>query len=279
MLGYKTSQDWKTSKQCLIPTKLPLQDIVSIECGSFHSIALGAFGQVYTWGLNHFNQCGAYDPETATNQNNNGQKEQEVVVEPILLPYFKKRAVFKLIKKKPLRRKRLADEAFASDNEGATTFQIERSNEPRAIRVAAGDYHTMALMSDNTLVVWGRCEDGQLGISLNNALKVFLEDESGNIYAISSPILNTFKFTSDVKEVKCGSSHTLVLCKDGNVFGFGESKYGQLGINSEVEHTEKPTTIQTINEKGNVFRVGSGGDVSLFLVNNKEDGSNSAKNT
>lgn len=263
-LGYDTSQDWETNKECLIPRKLHLQDIVMIQCGAFHSIALSVFGQVYTWGLNHFQQCGLYDLDS------NDTNQADVIVTPTLLPYFKKRPPFKVTKKSTTLgrpKKRNADEAFASDHEG-DGFQIERSGEPRSIGIAAGDYHSLALMNTNKLVVWGRCEDGQLGITLDNVPGSFSDEETGKIFAIGAPYPSPFDYDNDIKEIKCGSNHTLVISRNGRVWGFGESSDYQFGIRDEGEHTIIPTLIQPINEKGKVIRVGAGGDYTFFLVKN-----------
>ena len=37
--------------------------------------------------------------------------------------------------------------------------------------------------------------------------------------------------------VSCGAYHTFVLSRDGSIFGFGQNKYGKLGLNVRKENT------------------------------------------
>lgn len=55
-LGRKVIERRKLN--ALLPSRLALQNIVSIGCGAYHSFAINRAGIVYAWGLNTFGQLG-----------------------------------------------------------------------------------------------------------------------------------------------------------------------------------------------------------------------------
>ena len=44
-------------------------------------------------------------------------------------------------------------------------------------------------------------------------------------------------------KVACGGSHTIVLCQNGQIFSFGLSTNGQLGLGTQIQETCHPTEI------------------------------------
>ena len=83
------------------------------------------------------------------------------------------------------------------------------------VGIAAGQAHSLALLSDGRVFVWGENAEGQLG---NGVLLV-----SGTPQAVaglgSSPIVS----------VGAGERHSLALDRDGNVWGWGANDRRQLG--------------------------------------------------
>lgn len=39
---------------------------------------------------------------------------------------------------------------------------------------------------------------------------------------------------SNIEHISCGQHHTIAVAKDGNFYAFGDNKYGQLGINTDI---------------------------------------------
>ena len=78
-------------------------------------------------------------------------------------------------------------------------------------------YSAFALTNDNKLYGWGSNEFGQLGLKVVNFNKVYkpvLIEDLNDIY---------------IKQISCGSAHTLVLISDGIVYGWGGNSFGQIG--------------------------------------------------
>ena len=139
-------------------------------------------------------------------------------------------------------------------------------NEPvRTVKVAAGSQHTVLLKSDGTVWVAGRNNYGQLGLSgtwsrygftqvpdvsgivdvsagdyhtvlLKNDGTVWVTGANGSgRLGLGYPDGEHFGFVqvpglAGVVSVGAGSSHTVVLKRDGTVWGTGSNGMGQLGM-------------------------------------------------
>ncbi|MBN8459853.1 MAG: cadherin-like beta sandwich domain-containing protein [Verrucomicrobia bacterium] len=83
--------------------------------------------------------------------------------------------------------------------------------------IAAGSLHSLALCSDGTLVAWGANTSGELGDGTTTQRRVpTLVDQTGVLAGRT------------VTQIDAGSSHSLALCADGFVAGWGDDYYGQL---------------------------------------------------
>ena len=79
----------------------------------------------------------------------------------------------------------------------------------------SADYHSMTLGSDGNLYVWGYNNNGQLG--------------DGTTTSRTSPISITLASGVTPIAVMAGASYSLAIGSDGNLYGWGDNSYGQLG--------------------------------------------------
>ena len=84
------------------------------------------------------------------------------------------------------------------------------------ISMACGCDHTLALSSCGNILAWGRNTEGQLGIETRNC--------------VDSSSLQIIALNVGIKQIACGTNHSLLLCNNGNIYSFGSNKFGQLGI-------------------------------------------------
>lgn len=82
----------------------------------------------------------------------------------------------------------------------------------RAIRVAAGDGHTVALQQDGTIVAWGKNDSGQLGVG------------GTSNRSVATAVIGL----TGVNEIAAGVSHTLAVA-GGSVWAWGNNQSAQLG--------------------------------------------------
>lgn len=128
-----------------------------------------------------------------------------------------------------------------------------------ARQIASGYKHSALVNSDGLLFVTGELLHGKLG----------LDKEVTNIFRFQvQPHLQAMK----VKQVACGSYHTLALIENGDVYSWGGTLWGKTGQKSgrvSQVHILAPHRITEIacgdshsialSEKGDVFSWGGGG--------------------
>lgn len=89
-----------------------------------------------------------------------------------------------------------------------------------AAGVAAGTYHTVAVMTDGTVRAWGANSAGQLGDGTNT-------DRETPVQVRDPADISTF--LNGVVAVSAGRSHTVALLSDGTVRTWGSNWDGELG--------------------------------------------------
>lgn len=88
-----------------------------------------------------------------------------------------------------------------------------------AVAIVAGNYHSMALLVDGSVIAWGMNDYGQLGDGtyVDKSSPVRVLDPSGAV-----PL-------SDIVAIAAGDRFSLALRSDGTVWAWGLNVYGQLG--------------------------------------------------
>ncbi|XP_041645814.1 probable E3 ubiquitin-protein ligase HERC4 isoform X1 [Cheilinus undulatus] len=120
------------------------------------------------------------------------------------------------------------------------------------VAVACGQSHTLAVNDKGQMFSWGQGSDGQLG--LNNF------DE-----CVRVP--RNIKSLSDVPiaQVACGFWHSLALSRGGQLFSWGQNRFGQLGLGISGQNIFTPQIIQSLH--GIPFsQIAAGGAHSFALT-------------
>ncbi|NLL53444.1 MAG: hypothetical protein GX248_12180 [Peptococcaceae bacterium] len=114
--------------------------------------------------------------------------------------------------------------------------------------VAAGKYHSLALLNDGTVWGWGANYDGEL---------------MDNEYELSTPTL--LLGIDEVVAIDAGDYFSMALKQDGTVWTWGSNDYGKLGNGTE-EDSNEPVQVVGLN---NVIAIAAGSDHALAV---KDDG-------
>ncbi|KAM6916059.1 putative E3 ubiquitin-protein ligase HERC4 [Xenentodon cancila] len=120
------------------------------------------------------------------------------------------------------------------------------------VAVSCGEAHTIALNDKGQIFSWGLGSDGQLG--LNN-------------FEECVRVPRNIKSLSDVQiaQVTCGYWHSLSLSRGGQVFSWGQNRYGQLGLGKNGQSYSTPQIIQSL--QGIPFaQISAGGAHSFALT-------------
>jgi alpha-tubulin suppressor-like RCC1 family protein len=130
----------------------------------------------------------------------------------------------------------------------STPINVSIINNAIDISAKHGGHHSLALLSNGTVMSWGLNTNGQLGNnSTTNSLIPILIDNLSNVIAISA-----------------GVNHSLALLSNGTIMAWGLNTSGQLG---DGTNTQSNIPIQVLNIN-NAIAISAGSDHSLALLSN-----------
>ena len=237
-LGRDTGSAPYDVKPDQVPMPAGITKITQLSAGTFYSMALDSDGDLYTWGDNSYDELGR---DTAL-AGKDGQ--------PVKVPTPEGITKFTWI---------AAGEwtSLATGSDGSlyswgwnehgqlgrdTGGYPYRDGRPGKVTMPAGVAkftqvstelrHTLALGSDGNLYSWGENNRGQLGRDTGSALY-------GNKPGKVTVPTGVAKFT----QVSAGYSHSLAIGSDGNLYSWGENKYGQLGRRTSGNYDSRPGMV------------------------------------
>ena len=103
--------------------------------------------------------------------------------------------------------------------------------------VACGEAHSLVLTSEGEVYACGWAEDGQLGLPPS-----LLTDGT------MTPRLCQIPALTHVIKVAAGALFSAALTSTGAVLTWGNGEQGQLGLGSRLLRTEKPTTVESLEQ-------------------------------
>ena len=226
--------------------------VVAVAAGPFHNLALCSDGTVAAWGYNNYGQLG--DGGTVTRLapvrvNPVGALAGKQVVAVAAGSYYS----FALCDDGTVAAWGYNDEGELG-NSGSTTslapVAVTTTGALSGKRVAAlatGQYHTLALCTDGTLVAWGYNNRGQLGNNSTTSSSQPVAIGSFGALAGKTPV-----------GIGAGAYHSLARCADGTVAAWGANNLGQLGVAGTV-----PSPVPVAVSLAAASQIAAGGSHSL----------------
>uniref|UniRef100_A0A665WAK9 HECT and RLD domain containing E3 ubiquitin protein ligase 4 n=1 Tax=Echeneis naucrates TaxID=173247 RepID=A0A665WAK9_ECHNA len=161
------------------------------------------------------------------------------------------------------------------------------------VAMSCGESHTLALNDKGQIFSWGLGSDGQLGLNnFEECVRVprficqsYSDDETRlqttltfirkqtNNDRLSVSVNRNIKSLSDVQitQVACGYWHSHALSRGGQVFSWGQNRYGQLGLGKKGQSISTPQIIKSL--QGIPFaQISAGGAHSFALTLSGEGG-------
>jgi alpha-tubulin suppressor-like RCC1 family protein len=137
--------------------------------------------------------------------------------------------------------------------DGSTSLQ-------NIVTVAAGDTHALALREDGTVWSWGQTKEGMLGISeLWVGEFGFSGVDSAGDPIEYVPFAVPVCSLTDIVAIAAGAFHSLALNNVGQVYSFGDNRWGQLGDGSATD--DKGLPVEVMETATGVF-----GDISVIAA-------------
>lgn len=118
--------------------------------------------------------------------------------------------------------------------------------------LACGFYHT-AVLTDSGLFTAGQGICGQLGHSDTNDSLVFR-------------FVNGLPKASQLAQVCCGYSHTIVRTEQGDLWSFGTNLYGQLGLGHKNDPVPEPRAVAELGATKRILDVACGSFTTSALT-------------
>ena len=141
-----------------------------------------------------------------------------------------------------------------ASSSAAINVRAADSLQPLRNSVAAGVHHTLAILDDQSLWVWGSNYHGQLGVGLDSGLPECTYGTCSTL-PIRGPDIGR------VISVAAGFEHSVALIEDGTVWTWGWNAMGQLGDGSTLDR-DAPTQVPGLT---NIVSIGAGSYHSLAV--------------
>jgi alpha-tubulin suppressor-like RCC1 family protein len=125
--------------------------------------------------------------------------------------------------------------------------------EEKAVQVACGFDHSLILTEKGTVYSCGWSADGQTGLESNRNVST-----PQQVYGHLD--------SRQIKQIATSTDCSLAVATGGTVYGWGNSEYQQLAIDTTETQVTVPTVIPSDLFDGEVVSVASGGSFSLFLT-------------
>jgi alpha-tubulin suppressor-like RCC1 family protein len=235
-----------TGCECVVtPTQATITDVVFVEAGAFHTLALKSDGTVWAWGANENGQLG---------DNSILERTTPVQVGTGVAGFSNIISVgagdnYSIALKSDGTVWIWGDNEFGQLGNGTTSTSNQLTPAQNAtladvVQISAGAYHALALKKDGKAMVWGDNLNGQIG---NGA--------AGGVQ--STPVENAT--LSNVLEIDTAGFTNYARLRDGSVYAWGLNDVGEAGNGTtDPNGCEcKTTPVQTSVGTGNAA-IGAG---------------------
>ncbi|CAF3124208.1 unnamed protein product [Rotaria sp. Silwood2] len=225
-----------------------------ISMGAEHTCVLNNDGVVYVWGLNEDGQCGQARKHNVIRIPTELQLEYPVVA--ISCGYYHTALITEGGRLFLFGNNHDGQLGYSISTEYVGSFEISLPDPVKA--VACGNQHTVVLTCKGEVYTCGQGDCGQLGLGPNVQI------------AADFKVLENLpkSFTA----IAAGKAHTAILTHNGDIYVFGDAKYGKLSY--EIYSNEfVPRSINKFKEH-NVLKVVCGGCQTIILAQKKQQTAN-----
>ncbi|XP_005100274.1 uncharacterized protein LOC101858037 isoform X2 [Aplysia californica] len=236
--------------------------VVAVDCGLYHSLALTADHQVYTWGWGVHGQLGHGNPEDCLVPTH-VRDLLNVGVVKVAGGYAHSLALTE------------SGDVFAfgcgyfgqlgqgTNTKSSRPLKIHEIPQP-VMSIATKYFHSVAVTTTNKVYVWG-CHPHNLrqvasSMRQGKAAGRYIPEQTS---FLNPSLVDTTYVHGKITKVCCGSLHTVLVAEDGGVYVWGRNLEGQLGTGSRQDE-RMPKMLTSINDQ-NIVCVASGGEFTLAM--------------
>jgi alpha-tubulin suppressor-like RCC1 family protein len=229
-----------------------LEFVTSVAAGGSHSLALLADGHVMAWGGNAYGQLG-----NGTTNNASTPVEVHGLSDVTAIAAGANHSLALLSNGTMMawganEHGQVGDGKVSKEEEPGEQLPVPVTGLTGVTAIAAGGNHSLALLSNGTVMAWGENEEGELG--------------DGSHADAHSPVL--VKDLSGATAVAAGANFSLALTNKETVKAWGSDLNGQLA-DSEVGEENDESAVPVVAEGlTGVIRIAAGAAHALALLAN-----------
>jgi alpha-tubulin suppressor-like RCC1 family protein len=234
----------------LVAGPMPLVNAIAVAAGSGHGGAIDDQGRAWVWGGNSFGQLGTgnLNPLGTVTQNGFGSRYQAVALGSDHSLWLRTDGRIEAAGYNGNGALGQPDSVYLSQSllvvPGTATYTA----------IAAGNSFSLAVRSDGTVWIWGHNSRGQYGTPpANDAVHRHTPVQVSGL-------------PGGIRAVATGMAHSLALDSAGQVWAWGESTNGKLGIGSTTGNWAPATRVSM---PGTFVAIACGAEFSLAL---RDDG-------
>lgn len=123
-----------------------------------------------------------------------------------------------------------------------------------AIAVATGEFHSLVLLDDGTVLSWGYNNRHQLG---DGSVVAWRDTPVAVVGPTGEGVLE------GITAIAAGRRHSLALTSDGQIYAWGENEHGQLGIIQEISNVPRPVHADHIEAE--IVAIAAGQNTSFAI--------------
>jgi alpha-tubulin suppressor-like RCC1 family protein len=233
-----------------------LRYIKSISCGVAHALALDDGGILWTWGANTWGELGLGDRASRFSpvQLDAPPGMGRIIAVTAGCHHSLIRgsagSVLSCGKASYGRLGRMAREndnggSYSSCMEPIDLTPLALSPDLQIVDMAAGEAHSLILLSNGKVWAWGKGTDGQLG-------------NGTTMESASLPQLVLFPAQTQIVSIVCGYYHNGALEKQsGSLYTWGWAEFGQLGHDDVRGYVSTPRIVQSL-ARSRIVHIGAG---------------------
>eukprot|EP00128_Syssomonas_multiformis_P002694 Colp12_sorted_trinity150504_noHs@9274 len=219
-VGERTSERARL-RAFLLPQKIKFprnKRILDVFAGGYSSTAIAEDHSVYVWGLNNCGQLGT----GVQGSDGDAENPNQSIFSPELVKFWSE----------------LPDGDYVK-------------------QFAMGQHHALAVTEQGRLYVYGRAEDGRLGLGEHDESRMKLEPHLLDIGA-------------KVAKVGTGESTSYAITEKGELYAWGFNESYQCGVGSEEAFMAAPVKVEKNLDNMKVVQIDAGGQHTVLLAVSSE---------
>ncbi len=224
-------------RKVLVSGPLAGKRVVAIDAGNNHALALCSDGTLLAWGSNNDGQLGIGSTTRsllAVDVDRTGVLAGKTVVQMVASGNFSMALCSDgtIAAWGANEAGQLGDGTVGNRLRPVEVVRSGYLKDRGVVQITAGESFALALLDDGTLAGWGRNDNGHLGDGTSTYRKLPVAAGIGGALAGKA-----------VVQIRAGSQHSLALCSDGTIAGWGANNQGALGNNTTSSTTPVPVAV------------------------------------